>query len=158
MNPQQVGSSQKLRWKWQDLPWILSAYLAFAIFTIVLLSSIDFAPDFHAMIVPYIGWSGIGVYSFTIYFVIMAMFTLTRESASWLPRMLVFGAVIQMIDVCVEIWGMWAGHEDFGNPYLMYNQWRPLITVAPPLICAALLNSVSMRHWVKSGDQSVGGE
>ena len=129
--------------QWQNPPWILSAYLVFAVLATVLQCSTFYAPKFSEKIVPIVGWGFLGHYSWTLFFVIMAMIFPKLGTVS-VESFLFIGAAFGVVDLCLHL----SMRENFGNPYLTYSPWRPLITIALPLFWGCMLRWFpSMTRW-----------
>ena len=125
-------TSRKLWGRFNDAPLVVQAYLVFAVIASILSLSGIVSQPLNQALVPYMGWSGLSLYMFTLYFTIGPVF-----SSSPLLRRTIFLNVF-MLGVFVVIGSremiqhLSAPKRDFGNPYLTYHVWRPAFT-----ICAA---------------------
>jgi hypothetical protein len=131
----------------------LRAYVVFVLVVFALSSSMFYAPSLDAAIVPYTGWLGLYVYTFTLFFAIAAILTPQRKTiyavVAFLGLFMLFGA----LDTYQNTLGPDAGREDFGNPYLIYQTYRPVFTIGLPAFWLLLLVSPTMRKWINNSDQ-----
>jgi hypothetical protein len=139
-----------------NVPVILRAYMGFALIASALSLSVFFAPSINRAIVPYTGWSGLSIYMFTIYFAFSAMRTGKRKQVYNVARLLALAMLFGFLDTYRHTAGPGAAQPDFGNPYLTYNNLRPLFTITLPAIWLFLLISPMMKRWVREapGDRT----
>lgn len=137
-----MNTPASMRPQWQNPPWILPAYFLFTVLATALGSSIFFAPELHRMMVPVVGWNGLGVYMFMWFFVITAM--ITPMGTDGIVRFHFLVAAFGVVDLCLHL----PMTDDFDNPYLMYSPWRPWVTIVLPLFWAVVLGWLpSMVRW-----------
>jgi hypothetical protein len=130
--PRQVDS-------YSEVPFVLKSLLLFSILTV--------ATDFYLNLVgpsimkeaimPYTGWSVSRTYAFiaiTMYFFISGQSNKPFFSRNGIALILALGIVFGLANVVYTF-----GREDFGNPYLVVSQWRPIWTILIPAIWVALL-------------------
>ena len=103
-----------------------------------------------AAITPYTGWSGLGYYMFTLFFAISAIHTPPRKQVYGVVALLGLAVLFGALDTFRHTLGPEAGRPDFGNPYLIYHPYRPIITILLPASWLLLLITPSMRKWIKN--------
>lgn len=130
----------------QNTPAILWAYLIFSLLATTLHFTVFFAPRFNQRIVPFTGWQGLGYYMFTLYFIIAALTTPQTPARIRFMRGVHFILGAAALIGIIDFWQFY-GTPNFDNPYLTYSPWRPLITIALPLLWLALLISPTMKRW-----------
>lgn len=131
-------------------PLILRAYVVFALVASALAFSGFYAPPLNAAIIPYTGWSSLGLYLFTLFFAIAAILTPQRKQVYAVAALLGLFVLLGAIDTYRYTLGPEAGTTDFGNPYLIYHPLRPVFTIALPAFWLVLLISPIMRKWIRN--------
>ena len=138
------------RSRFSEAPLLLRAYIAFALAASLLSLSGFFAPHLSAAIMPFTGWSALSLYMFTLFFAISAIFTSKRTQVYAVAALLGLAVMFGAFDTFSHTIGPAAGRPDFGNPYLTYSPWRPLVTMMLPASWGFLLLSPVMRRWIKN--------
>jgi hypothetical protein len=136
--------------RFTQAPLILRSYVVFALAASALHLSGLFAPWLSSVTIPYTGWLGLTSYMFTLFFAISAILTPQRNQIYGVVALLGLGVLIGAFDTFWYTLGPGAGAPDFGNPYLTYHPYRPVITVLLPASWLLLLISPSMRKWIKN--------
>ena len=133
-------------------PLTLRAYVVFVLVAFALSLSTFYAPSLDAAIVPYTGWLGLYLYMFTLFFAMSAILTPQRKSIYGVVAFLGLFVLFGTLDTYQNTFGPDAGREDFGNPYLIYQTYRPVFTIALPAFWIVLLTSPTMRKWIKNSE------
>ncbi len=132
--------------RFKHAPLILRAFTIYAVGMSVLGLAPLFWRALSALITPYTGW-GLMNYWFIIFFAISTCINNQRKQ--------VFSLVGILIIIILH--GVYEGWlNDFGqgiprhadNPYLMYSPYRPLVTIAMPILWILLLLSPPMLRWI----------
>ena len=145
------------RWfRFTRAPLILQAYVAFALVASAVFFS-TFFPAVSAAVIPYMGWSGLSFYLFTLYFALAAILTPQRKAVYGVVAILSVAVLFGAFETFQHIWGAGAGRPDFGNPYLTYHPSRPVFTIVFPVAWLSLLISPVMRKWVNSPSSTLAG-
>jgi hypothetical protein len=92
----------------------------------------------HEAIVPLTGWNGLSDYVPLAFFAARATFFPSRRSFGWVMFFLALSAVFGGMNCYRGMTTVLAGPE-LGNPYLIYDPRRPLVTVLPPVVWMAVL-------------------
>ena len=136
--------------RFTQAPLLLRGYVVFALVASTLSFSVFFAPPLSAAIVPYTGWSGLTFYMFTLFFGISAILTPQRKQIYGVVALLGLAVLFGALDAFRHTLGPEAGTPDFGNLYLIYHPYRPVITILLPASWLLLLITPSMRKWTKN--------
>ena len=136
--------------RFTQAPLILRAYVVFALVASGLSLSGFYAPPLNAAIVPYTGWSSLGLYAFTLFFAIAAILTPQRKQVYAVAALLGLFVLLGAFDTFRYTLGPAAGRPDSGNPYLTYHPYRPIFTIVLPAFWLLLLISPIMRKWIKN--------
>jgi hypothetical protein len=86
---------------------------------------------------------------FTIYFAWAATRPGRRRQVYNVARLLALAMLFGFLDTYRHTSGPAATQPDFGNPYLIYNQLRPVFTITMPAVWLFLLISPVMKRWVR---------
>jgi hypothetical protein len=89
---------------------------------------------------------------FTLFFAMSAILTPQRKSIYGVVAFLGLFVLFGTLDTYQNTFGPDAGREDFGNPYLIYQTYRPVFTIALPAFWIVLLTSPTMRKWIKNSE------
>ena len=130
--------------RFKGAPRILRAYVIFALLASLLAVTPLWSRSLNEAIVPYAGWSGFAIYMFTLFFAITASLSPQRKSVNAVVSLLLLGVVLGIVDTVRHYWGP---SNDFGNPYLAYHMYRPVVTIILPAVWIVLLMSPLMRKW-----------
>jgi hypothetical protein len=130
--PRQVDS-------YSEVPFVLKSLLLFSILTVALDFYLNLVGPIEVKeaVLPYTGWSLSTTYSFVV--VLLSFFMTGHAKKPFYTRnaiALIFavGIVFGLANVVYTF-----GREDYGNPYLVVSQWRPIWTILIPVIWVALL-------------------
>lgn len=135
--------------RFSQAPRILRAYVIFTISAAI----INFAPFYsqalNETLIPYLGWSGLTFYVFSIFFAVSA--TIVRpQQMKLIYILIVFLALAVLFGAIDTISHIATPSDNFNNPYLAYHQFRPLFTVLLPMIWLLLLISPPVRKWANT--------
>ena len=123
------------------VPLVLTAFAAFCVLAtvgecfVVLFQGVLQSTS-YARVVPFVGWVPGMPYMFALFWAIQLRRrpnTLARRAAL---LMLILGATFGFIEFLISF-----HRKNYGNPWLTVSPWRPLVTVALPLLWSALLMS-----------------
>jgi hypothetical protein len=92
------------------------------------------------LIVPYTGWVPSMCYAFSLYFAFSALLTGNTRARS---AVLIFP--VMQVAFGIVSWIGQGGPRASDNPYLRISEWRPLWTIALPLVWLALLATVKPK-------------
>lgn len=90
--------------------------------------------------VPYTGWVPSMSYAFSLYFAFSALSSGNTRARSAVLMLMVMQAAFGMVS-----WIALGGPRASDNPYLRISEWRPLWTIALPLVWLALLATMKPR-------------
>jgi hypothetical protein len=124
---------------------VLVSFLVFALsvtaFDLFTLTSMAFDTvalrQLRESVVPYTGWVPSMAYAFSLYFAVSALSTGNARARS---AVLIFPAM-QVVFGIVSYVGE-GGPRASDNPYIQVSVWRPLWTIALPLVWLALLATI----------------
>ena len=122
-----------------DVPVILVVYTVFASVATIFAVITMFNERLQSMTVPYTGWIGLSLYSFTIFFAVFGCFYLFPPAVNAVKSMLKYSIAIGAFDLLFYIVPYLFGAQDFDNPYLTYSAWRPFVTIGLPAFWVVLL-------------------
>lgn len=143
------------RWsRFAQAPLVLRVYIVFVLVASVVGASVLFAPTLNAAIVPYTGWIGFFNYSFTLYFALQAILIPYRKLTYAVIALLGWIMFLGIFDTYQHTLGPNAGREDFRNPYLTYQSFRPVFTVALPALWITMFISPPMRRWMRGTSEA----
>lgn len=130
---------------YSEVPFVLKALLLFSLLTVAIDFYLNlFGPsEIKETIIPYTGWSLSTTYSFvaiTLFFFISGQATKPFMSRNVIGLTLTLSIIFGVANFISTF-----GHEDFGNPYLVVSQWRPIWTVLIPAIWISLLYTPRVR-------------
>jgi hypothetical protein len=124
---------------YSEVPFVLKTLLLFSIVTVAADFYLNlFGPiEVKKAVMPYTGWSLSTTYAFVV--IILSFFMTGYAKKPFYTRngiafIFVIGIVFGLANVVYTF-----GREDFGNPYLVVSQWRPIWTILIPAIWVALL-------------------
>ena len=120
----------------------LASYLVFALgitaFDVIslIIAVFDRVTPTHLqeLLMPYMGWVPSMCYSFSLYFAFSALLT---GNARMRKSVLIFPAM--QVAFGIVSWMAQGGPRASDNPYLRISEWRPLWTIALPLVWLVLL-------------------
>lgn len=132
---------------YSEVPFVLKALLLFSLLTVAIDFYLNlFGPsEIKETIIPYTGWSLSTSYSFvaiTLFFFISGQATKPFMSRNVIGLTLTLSIIFGVANFIYTF-----GHEDFGNPYLVVSQWRPIWTVLIPAIWISLLYTPRVRKY-----------
>jgi hypothetical protein len=135
-------------------PLVLTAFAAFCVLAtvgecVLLLfqSVLESAP--YARIVPILGWVPGMPYMFALYWALQLRWRPSATARRAALVMLLLGATFGLIEFVISL-----RRENYGNPWLTVSAWRPLVTVALPLLWSALLMSPAVVKFCRVGSQA----
>jgi hypothetical protein len=114
---------------------------AFDVFALII-AAFDLVTPRHLqeLVLPYTGWVPSMFYAFAIYFAFSALSTGDTRARS---AVLIFPAM--QVVYGIGTWLGQGGARASDNPYLRISEWRPVWTIALPLVWLVLLATVKPR-------------
>lgn len=135
---------------YSEVPFVLKALLVFSVMTV----AIDFyfylfsPSDIREAIIPYTGWSVSKTYAFaaiTLYYFLTGQTIKPFFARNGVAIILTIGIIFGIFHFVVTF-----GREDYGNPYLVVSQWRPVWTVLIPAIWLAMLYTPRVNKYCEN--------
>jgi MFS family permease len=128
---------------WRDTPVELVAFVGFSALVVVLDAVVQaIAPEFAEESIQYTGWAASMPYLFGVIMGTFLCVHRTTRGRIWLLVYLAFSAVWGGL----EFWSDF-GERDFENPYLRLSPYRPIWTVAIPLVWLVVLLSPRVKRY-----------
>jgi hypothetical protein len=133
------------------VPLVLTAFAAFCVLAtlgeclLIVFQSVLQSTS-YARVVPFVGWVPGMPYMFALYWALQLRWRPSASARRVAVLMLIVGATIGLIDFLTSF-----RRENYGNPWLTVSAWRPLVTVALPLLWSALLMSPAVTKFYRAG-------
>ncbi len=123
------------------VPAVLVAFVAFSVLTTMGSLALFWLPVLHERLVPFIGWGPAMPYTFGLIFAIALWWRPNRVFHVAILGFLLLGAAFGAFEFLNR------SRETWGNPWLTVSVWRPIWTVALPLVwCGLLLSPGVVRY------------
>lgn len=133
-----------------EVPIVLKALLVFSVMTVAMdFYFYLFSPsEIREAIIPYTGWSISNTYGFAaiiMYFFLSGQMVKPYFARNGVALILTIGIIFAIVHFLVTF-----GRDDFGNPYLMVSQWRPVWTILIPTIWLVMLYTPRVNKYCEN--------
>jgi hypothetical protein len=133
------------------VPLVVTAFAAFCVLAtagecLLIVSHPILQSALYARIVPVVGWLPGLPYMFALFWALRLRWRPSASARLAALLMLALGATFGVIDFLISF-----HRENYGNPWLTVSAWRPLVTVALPLVWCVLLMTPRAVRFCRAG-------